>query len=151
MVVQRKKKLSPIGSELLCWIEGEQGLACVPVLACKSFNLSTKAFENTLGAGCCSGRFCVLSVLVSCKLKESNVATEISKGVVCLSISKTELEIWDAREAPGGPIFGRKLGGDPKLEDFRLAFKLVMVIAVDDGEARDVYLPTIVILTDGVG
>ena len=111
MVVQWKKKLSPIGSELLCWIEGEQGLACVPVLACKSFNLSTKAVENTLGVGCCSGRFCVLSVLVSCKLKESNVAMEISKGVVCLSISKTELEIWDAREAPGGLIFGRKLGG----------------------------------------
>ena len=43
--------LPPARSELLCWIEGKQGLACIPVLTCQSVDLSTKAIEDTLRAG----------------------------------------------------------------------------------------------------
>ena len=94
----------------------------------------------------------MLSVLVSCKLEESYMAAKVSKGVVCLGVSETEFEAWDTWEAPGGPMFGRELGRDPELEDFRLALQLVIVFtAVGGCEARDVYLAAIVVLTDALG
>jgi hypothetical protein len=79
------------------------------------------------------------------------VAAEISEGIVGLSVSETKLEIWNTREAPGRLLPGGELGGDPKLENFRLVLKLVVVFDVVNGrQAGDVYLPTIVILTDGL-
>lgn len=94
----------------------------------------------------------MLSVLVSCKLEQPYVATEIGEYVISLSVSKADLEIWDTRETPGGPVLGRELGGDPKLENFGLALKLVTIFAMIDGcEARDVYLPAIIVLTNVLG
>lgn len=77
---------------------------------------------------------------------------EIGEDVVGLGVSEPELEIWNTWKAPGEPAFSRELGRDPKLENFRLAFKLVTVFALVDGcEARDVHLLTIVVLTDTSG
>jgi len=94
----------------------------------------------------------MFGVLVSCELEESYMAPDINKGIISLGVSKTELDIWNAWEAPGRPVFNRKLGRDPKFEDFRLALKFVVVFAVVDGrETGDVYLPTVVILADALG
>jgi hypothetical protein len=79
------------------------------------------------------------------------VAAQIGEGIVGLSVSETKLEIQNAREAPGRLLHGRELRGDPKLENFGLVLKLVIVFMVDGCEARDVHLPAIVILTDGLG
>lgn len=80
------------------------------------------------------------------------MATEINEGVVGLGIPEAELEIRNTREAPGGPAFVRKLGRDPKLENLRLALELVVILAAVGGrKARDVYLPTIIVLSDSLG
>ena len=93
----------------------------------------------------------MLRVLVSCKLEESDVATEIGEGVVGLGIPETKLEIWDAREAPSRAIFCRKLGRDKELEKFRLALKFVTVfVVIDEREARDIHPPAIVVLTNAL-
>ena len=94
----------------------------------------------------------MLGVLISCKLEESYVAAEIIEGVIGLGVSETKLEIWDTWKAPGGPVSGRELRRHPKLEDFRLALKLVTVFAlVSEQETRDVHLATIIVLTNALG
>ena len=40
-IVQREEISSPIRGKFLCWIEGQQSLTCIPVLACQSFNSTT--------------------------------------------------------------------------------------------------------------
>ena len=74
----------------------------------------------------------MLSVLISCELEESYVAAEIREDIIRLGVPETELEIWNTWEAPDRPIFSRELGRDPKLEDFRLALKLVVIFTVVD-------------------
>jgi hypothetical protein len=94
----------------------------------------------------------VFGVLVPCELEEPCVATEIGERVIRLGVSETELEIWNTRETPGEPVFCWELGRDPKLKDFGLALKFVVVSIVTDGrEAGDIYLPAIVVLTDTLG
>ena len=94
----------------------------------------------------------MLGILGSCELEEPYVAAEISEGVVSLGIAETEFEIRNPRKAPGGSVFSRELGGDPKLENFRLTLKLVVAFGVvDEREARDVDLPAIVVLANALG
>ena len=80
------------------------------------------------------------------------MTTEIGEGVIGLGISEAELEVRNTRKAPGGPVVSRELGRDPKLENLRLGLKLFVVFTtVDSGEARDVYLPAIIVLLDALG
>ena len=153
-VVQWKEIPPPVGSKFLCWIKGEQSLTCTPVSTCQLLNLAAEAIEDTLGAGRCGGRLCVLSILVLCKLEEPYVATKIGEGVIGLGVSEMKLEIRNTqtREAPGRPVFCGELGGDPELEDLRLALEFVVVFtAINGREPRDVHLPAIVVLTNALG
>jgi hypothetical protein len=85
-------------------------------------------------------------------LEEPNVAADIGEGVLGLGVSEAELKIRNTRKAPRDLVFGRELGRDPKLENFRLAFKLVIVLTVvGKRETGDVYLPAIIVLTDALG
>jgi hypothetical protein len=85
-------------------------------------------------------------------LEEAYVAAEVGEGIVGLGISETELEIWNTWKAPDVLFCSGELGRDPKLENFRLVLELITVFAVvDRREARDVHLPTIVVLTDALG
>ena len=94
----------------------------------------------------------MLSILVSCELEETYVATEIGEHVVSLGISEADFEFWDTGKTPSRPVFGRELGRDPKLENLGLTFELVIIFAVVDGrKARDVHLPAIIVLTDVLG
>ena len=80
------------------------------------------------------------------------MAAEIGKRVIGLGVSETKLKICNTWEAPSGPVFDGELGGDPKLENFWLALKLVVVLTiVDRREARDVDLPAIVVLSNTLG
>ena len=80
------------------------------------------------------------------------MAVEISEGVVGLSVLEAELKVWNTQEAPGRPVVGRELGRDPELENFRLVLKFVTVFTmVKEHEARDVYLPAIVVLMNASG
>lgn len=80
------------------------------------------------------------------------MAAKISKRVIGLGILEVELNICNAWEAPSGLVFDGELGGDPKLENFWLALKLVAVLTmVDSREARDVDLPAIVVLLNTLG
>ena len=80
------------------------------------------------------------------------MAAKIGKRVIGLGISEAELKICNAWEAPSGLVFDGELGGDPKLENFWLALKLVTVLTmVDSREARDVDLPAIMVLSNTLG
>ena len=94
----------------------------------------------------------MLGILVPGELEELYVATEVSKRVVGLGVSETELELRNTREAPGGPTLSRKLRRDPELKDFRLTVELVIVFTVVNGcKARNVYFLTVVVLADALG
>ena len=94
----------------------------------------------------------MLGILVPGELEEMYVATEVSKRVVGLGVSETELKLWNTGEAPGGPTLSRKLRRDPELKNFRLTVELVIVFTVVDGrKARNVYFPRVVVLVDALG
>lgn len=94
----------------------------------------------------------MFGILVARKLEESYMAAKFRECVIRLGISEPELEFRDFWEAPDITAFGGKLGGYPKLENLGLAFKFAAILAVVDGcETRDVYLATVVVLTDALG
>ena len=80
------------------------------------------------------------------------MAAEFGEGVVCLGVPEPEFENWNFWETPGRSAFGGELGGNPQLENLGLALKLAAILAVVDGcEPRNVYLATLVVLTDALG
>ena len=93
----------------------------------------------------------MFGILISRKLEKPYVASEFSKGVVCLSMVESEFKFWDFWEAPCEAAFGRELGRNPKLENLRLALKLVSFFAVSDRcKTGNVHLAALMILTDGL-
>ena len=93
----------------------------------------------------------MFGILISRKLEKLYVASEFSEGVVRLSMAESKFKFWDFWEAPCEAAFGRELGRNPKLENLRLALKLVSVFAVGDGcKTGNVHLAALMILTDGL-
>lgn len=69
-----------------------------------------------------------------------------------MGVPEPEFEIWDSCKAPDGTAFGGELGGNPELENLRLALELAAILAVvNSREARDIDLATIIVLTDALG
>ena len=94
----------------------------------------------------------MLGILVSCKLEEFDVTTEVGENIIGLSVSETEFEIRNSGKTPSSAMFARELRGKPKLENLRFAFKSLEIFSIASGrEAGYAHAPAYMVLADALG